>query len=967
VGHRARLAASRTEEGQAGVTPERWQEVKSVLADVLERAPGERQAYLDQTCTDPSLRREVESLILQHDQSDANFLEQPAFQPKEPPIGSRLGPYEIVARLGAGGMGVVYKARDTRLGRMVALKLLPSGALADQTARTRLLREAQHASSLNHPNIATIYEVGEDAGEIYIAMEFVEGRPLSKLIEHDGLPLETALRYALEISSALAHAHERGIVHRDLKPANVAVTSDGHAKVLDFGLAKRLPAETGGEATLSLNSLSGPGMIVGTLQYMAPETLRGEAADARTDIWALGVVLAEMLSGAPPFHGRTAFELSSAILREMPAPLPPRTPASLQAVTHRCLAKEREQRYQRASEAHAALEAIRAHTAPSVEMAPASTPRPSAPPAPKARRARRSLVIASGALLAILFLGLGAFEWWHLKQSSVPAAVPQENWAQITDFPDSAVAPALSPDGRILTFIRGDDTFIGAGQIYAKLLPDGEPVQLTHDELPKMSPQFSADGSTIAYTAGGWDTWTVPVLGGDSRLMLRNAEGLTWIDPDHLLFSEVKTGIHMAVVTATSTRDQSRDVYVPPRERGMAHRSALSPDRKWVLVVSMDNGGWVPCRLVPFDGSSLGNAVGPEQAACTYAGWSPDQKWMYLNSDKGGRFHIWRQRFPDGQPQQITSGPTEEEGIAMAPDGASLITSSGMRESTVWVRDRTGERQVSSEGFAGYPKFSPDAKKIYYLVRRHGISGEFISGELWSTDLESRRGERLLPDSLLTGYDISPGGTEVVFSAKDQAGQSRLWLASLDLRFSPRRFSSTLNEDEPHFDQANHIYFRAADGKLNFVYRMNADGSGRTKILANPIFEFYGVSPDGRWALVGQTLAENQPVHEFAVPVGGGAPVIVCAGYCVSQWAADGKSFVVAMSTMRGKSTFIVPISHPGALPPLPPNGLAPIAETQNINGVKVLDGAVVLGPTAELSATVREDVHRNLYRVPLQ
>jgi serine/threonine protein kinase/Tol biopolymer transport system component len=954
------------------VTPERWQEVKSVLAEALERAPAERHAYLEQTCTDPELRREVESLILQHEQTGGTFLAQPAFQSpafqppafqsKEPPVGSRLGPYEILARIGSGGMGVVYKARDTRLGRMVALKLLANGALADQTARARLLREAQHASSLNHPNIATIYEVGEDAGEIYIALEFVEGRPFSKVIEHDGLPLETALRYALEISAALAHAHERGIVHRDLKPANVAITLDGHAKVLDFGLAKRLPAEAG-EATLSLNSLSAPGTIVGTLQYMAPETLRGEPADARTDIWALGVVLSEMLSGAPPFHGRTAYELSSAILLELPAPLPPRIPASLQSVTKQCLAKEREQRYQRASEVRAALEAIRAHTAPSAEMV---VPLPAPPPTPKVHRPRRSLLIGAGALLAILLLALGAFEWFHLKPPP-PAAVPQENWAQITDFADSAVAPALSPDGRILTFIRGNDTFIGDGQIYAKLLPDGEPVQLTHDELPKMSPQFSSDGSTIAYTAGAWDTWTVPVLGGDARLMLRNAEGLTWIDPAHLLFSEIKTGIHMAVVTATSSRDQSRDVYVPPRERGMAHRSALSPDHKWVLIVSMDNGGWVPCRIVPFDGSSLGNAVGPQQAACTYAGWSPDQKWMYLNSDKGGRFHIWRQRFPDGEPQQITSGPTEEEGIAVTPDGSSLITSSGMRESTIWVRDRKGERQVSSEGYSQYPQFSPDGKKIYYLVRRHGISGAFISGELWVTDLESGRGEQLLPETLVTGYDISPDGTEVVFSAKDPAGQSHLWLASLDLRFPPREFSSPLNEDEPLWDRASRIYFRAAEGKSNFLYRMKEDGSERTKLLANPILEFHGMSPDGHWAMVAQTLAENQPVLEFAAPVDGGPPVIVCSVYCVSRWAADGKVFVVNISTMGGDKAVIFPVSVSNSLPALPPAGLGPNLGAENTNGAKVIDGAVILGPTADLSATVREDIHRNLYRVPLQ
>ena len=495
-----------------------------MLAAALERPPEQRSAYLDQNCTEPAVRREVESLLVAHD-NGGSFLDPPdstaaaGLPTKELRIGSRLSHYEVLARIAAGGMGVVYKARDTKLGRLVALKLLPQGTLADQTARARFLREAQNASSLNHPNIATIYEVGEDAGEIYIAMEFVEGRSLSAIIPGDGFAIETALRYGIEISAALAHAHDRGIIHRDLKPANVAVTLEGHVKVLDFGLAKRMSSVEVTEATRSMNSLTEAGMIVGTLPYMAPETLRGEPVDARTDIWALGVVLSEMLAGAPPFHGRTAYELSSAILREMPGPLPGRVPLGLQSVTQRCLAKEREQRYQRASEVCAALEAIQAHTAEIV-------------PAPAQRRFRfRPLLIGSG-VAAFFLLGLGILEWFHLA-GSTPPVVPQEEWVQLTDFADSAVAPTLSPDGRMLAFIRGEDTFIGAGQVYAKLLPNGDPVELTHDGVTKMSPQFSPDSSKIAYTVDGWNTWSVPSLGGEARLMLPNAEGLTWIDPGH--------------------------------------------------------------------------------------------------------------------------------------------------------------------------------------------------------------------------------------------------------------------------------------------------------------------------------------------------------------------------------------------------------------------------------------------------
>lgn len=940
------------------MTPEQWQQVKRVLAEALERAPEQRSAYLDQACTDPALRREVESLITAHANGDTSFMDPAAIEATMLPNGRKLAHYEIVARIGAGGMGVVYKARDTKLGRLAALKVLADGSLASATARARMLREARNASALNHPNIATVYEVGEDGGQIYIAMELVEGHPLNDVIQRDGMAPEAVTRYALQIASALSHAHERGIVHRDLKPANVVVTADGYVKVLDFGLAKRLSASEIELATVSHETLTQIGSIVGTLPYMAPETLRGEEADARADVWALGAVMYEMAAGASPFRGRTPYELSSAILRETPPALPPRVPSNLQAVMQRCLAKEREQRYQRASEVRAALEMIAPHSAAAEGTASART-----------RRWWRG----AGAGAVVLALLAGGMMEWMRRNAMTPIAASQENWVQLTDFADSAISPALSPDGRILAFIRGDDTFIGPGQIYAKVLPDGEPVQLTNDSRSKMSPEFSPDGSTIAYTVGSWSTWSVPVLGGEARLMMPNADGLTWVDADHLLFSEILSGLHMAVATATTTRAQSRLVYVPPRERGMAHRSAISPDHKWILIAEMDNGGWLPCRLAPFDGSSSGQRVGPQDAACTYVAWSPDQKWMYMSSDKGGRFHLWRQRFPDGKPQQVTTGPTEEEGIAMAPDGASLITSVGLRESTIWVHDERGERQVSSEGFAQNPQFSPDGKKVYYLVQPHGVSGEFVSGQLWAVDLATGRGERLLPGALVTGYDLSPDGTKVAYSVKDDDGESRLWIASLDFRFPPREIASGVNEDQPQWDRAGHLYFRAAEGKSNFLYRMNEDGSGRSKVLGNPILEFHAISPDGRWATVYETVGSNPEPHAIAAPLDGGTPQIVCMFYCVSSWSDNGKEFgVIVWGMGQGLKTALLPVNPATGLPSVPHDGITTADRTEGMNldvekGVKVLDGPAIPGETPDVWAIQREDVHRNLFRVPLK
>ena len=270
-------------------------------------------------------------------------------------IGQTLDHYRIVEKIGEGGMGVVYRARDEVLNRDVALKLLLPGAL-EKVGGGHLLREAQTASSLSHPNICTIHQVGQSGNDFYVVMELIEGRSLSDSITATGLSMETVMRYGVQIADALAHAHDRGVVHRDLKGSNVMITAEGRVKVLDFGLATRLEREEISELTLSYDSLESK--LVGTLPYMAPEVLRGQKGDHLSDVWALGVLLYEAAAGKLPFRGNTGFEVTAAILREPLSPLPSTVPHGLAAVIQHCLMKEREERYQRASELRAALEAV---------------------------------------------------------------------------------------------------------------------------------------------------------------------------------------------------------------------------------------------------------------------------------------------------------------------------------------------------------------------------------------------------------------------------------------------------------------------------------------------------------------------------------------------------------------------------------------------------------------------------------
>ena len=346
---------------------QRWVRVKAVFLEALERPEHERSDFVIRACVDDAELRDEVTSLLASERAAASFCETPAagilglgvvadpgsVSRLEP--GTRLGAYEVTAFLSAGGMGEVYRARHTVLNRPVAIKTV-SPRLADPIAKRRLIREAQHASVLNHPNICTIYEVGDAGGMPFVVMELVEGRPLSDMLHATAPALDDALAYGTQIADALEHAHQHGIVHRDLKSSNIVVDTNGRPIVLDFGLARRLPQEAGdapGDSTVTAQ-----GALAGTLSHMAPEVLLGGRADARSDVWSLGVLLYELTTGGLPFTGRTPFETSSAILSEPPRPMSSRVPLAVRLVIARCLVKDPDARYQRAGEVRAALDAI---------------------------------------------------------------------------------------------------------------------------------------------------------------------------------------------------------------------------------------------------------------------------------------------------------------------------------------------------------------------------------------------------------------------------------------------------------------------------------------------------------------------------------------------------------------------------------------------------------------------------------
>jgi DNA-binding winged helix-turn-helix (wHTH) protein/Tol biopolymer transport system component len=578
-----------------------------------------------------------------------------------------------------------------------------------------------------------------------------------------------------------------------------------------------------------------------------------------------------------------------------------------------------------------------------------------------AARAVKWLVLVPAAFLVVV----GVI--WGLRQKSGQRKDRTErgkvSYTQVTNFTDSAVSPALSSDGRMVAFYRGDSGFLTPDQIWVKWLPQGEPVQVTNDPKLKYGVAFSPDGSRIAYTTfisetSEWKTFTISPLGGAPTLLLSNAAGLTWLDQHRVLFSEVETGVHMGIVTATENRSDYRKFYFPQHERMMAHYSYASPDRQSALVVEMDPV-WQRCRLISLQSSSESRQVGP-QGPCTSAAWSPDGRWMYFGAEVAGAHHLWRERFPEGQLEQITYGPTEEDGVAMAPDGHSLITSIGLRESAIWMHDKQGDRALSSEGYVlpSSAKFSSDGKLLYYLMR-YDLSAS--SSGLWRRDLESAKTEAILPGMSMLAYDVSSDGKAVVFSTQPPGKASQLWLAPLDGSSPPRQLSST-GEGAPHFGPDGQVLFQFSDGKANYIGRINKDGTGRSKSLPDPVLALLGISPDRRWLITDSSAAI------LATSIRGGSPRRICMGWCSAAWAPDGKFLYIGLppnSGLPSAKTLAIPVPAGEMLPRLPSSGIRGAEDAKAIRGTRLLDGWFIApGPDPSTFAYVKTTMHRNLYRI---
>ena len=511
------------------MTAERWHQITEIFHAALAREAAERQAFLASRCVgDSSLRRDVEAMLDAHQQGSgfgepAAVLPTPLDAPSSVSgvtlvAGTRVGPYEIVSLLDVGGMGAVYRARDSRLRRDVAVKVLLPAVVGDADRLARFAREARVLASLNHPHIAQIFGLEESNGVQALVMELVEGPTLADRIARGPLPLEEALRIAQQIAEALEAAHEQHIVHRDLKPANIKLRSDGTVKVLDFGLAKaRDRAADGSErnATMSSAGLSVPGLVLGTACYMAPEQAKGLPVDRRADLWAFGCVVFEMLTGRRAFTGDSVPDVLVQVIEHTPdwQRLPAKTPSLIRQLLRRCLEKDPKRRLDSAAVARLEIEETRTTPARDVSDHTAA--------------ARSQQVLRWVAAVALLS---GAASLWLLVNRQAPpmsASLPRlQNAFQVTFGLDVESYPTWSPDGGRLAYQAGHDGFyyIGNHDIWVTQVGSGEPVNLTEDSPANdRMPSWSPDGRQIAFFSnrdGEWGVYTVSAIGGNAQKVL---------------------------------------------------------------------------------------------------------------------------------------------------------------------------------------------------------------------------------------------------------------------------------------------------------------------------------------------------------------------------------------------------------------------------------------------------------------
>ena len=830
--------------------PERWQRIESIFQKALDAGEDRRARVLVESCAgDDSLLREVESLLAQHEHA-AEFMERPAFAgagaplPPRPgsedshsagiPAGTVIGHYRIVGKIGSGGMGVVYDAEDLKLGRHVALKFLPEEVAGHPRALQRFRLEAQAASALNHPNICTIHEVDEVDGLVFIVMELLEGRTLKQTISGKPLPLETVIDFGVQIAGAIDAAHAKGVVHRDIKPANIFVMKQRRIKVLDFGLAKltRLPPnfkETG------MTGGTEPGMVMGTVGYMSPEQLRGQGVDGRTDIFAFGAILYEMLAGRRAFEKPTSAETMAAILNEEPpaiSELAPNTPPALVRIVKHCLEKDPEQRFQSASDLAFALQAL-------PESSGAMTP------AGVKHYLPRRIWVAAVLSVALIIVALVL---WKLVFS--PQRAPKVlSFSKLTNDGQPKFGPMVT-DGSRIYFNQGTPDGFGHVHIHQVSAKGGEVTRLP---LPLNAPEvldLSRDATELLVAnydglGKGNSYWVEPVAGGAPRQVgtLRGQDASFGADGTSLIYNK-GTGYVVTTELYSVSRDGSASRKLLATD-GYASGFRFSPDGSR-LRFTLENRV-AKTTSVMEAASNVTGLVKMFDGCC--GEWTPDGRFFIFQKSIDGRSNIWAVpdgrrlwRTPSGRPTPLTAGPLDFEYPLPSKDGRQIFAiATSQRGEVVRYDARSGDfvpylPGISAEALA----FSPDGKWVTYT--------SYPEGTLWRSKVDGTEPLQLtFPPMQAFLPRWSPDRKTIVFSAKQPDTAWNIYLISSEGGTPERLPSEHSLMDANWSPDGNWLVFAPVDDPNAPIYTMDLRTKRVSALPGSSGLYSSHWSPDGRF------------------------------------------------------------------------------------------------------------------------
>jgi Tol biopolymer transport system component len=833
--------------------------------------------------------------------------------------------YRIVAELGQGGMGVVYKAEDTRLGRLVALKFLPESLSSDAQALDRFRREARAASALNHPHICTIHDIEEHDGRLFIVMELLEGKTLRERIAAKRLQLDAVLALSMQIAEALGAAHAKGIIHRDIKPANIFVTETGQAKILDFGLAK-LAAEGESTAETTLGSVPNalvttPGQTMGTVAYMSPEQVRGEELDVRTDIFSFGAVVYEMVTGNLAFPGATTGVVFDAILNKPVAVtgIDPAVPAELVHILDKALEKDRDLRYQSVREMRADLARLKRDSAASGSMSAAGAATRAAHP----RKRRGALIAALSGVAAIAVMTVAYFLWLRPK-ANVPAA-RQSALSRVTFEEGLQAMPTWSPDGR---FIAYSSNQAGNFDIWVQPLGGGQAIQVTRDAANDWQPVWSPDGNSLAFRSEreGGGIYVVPAFGGRERKLASMGYWPEWSSDGSKILVVLRPPLQQASLVVPHVHLLDPNGGPPQRilEAELAQFSNVGrimwhPDGRRISFYAMKGGegafwtqpiaGGPPVAAIVSD--DVERAAKEQGVTIVNARWAPAANALYIEGMSRGVRNLWRVDVDPvtlqwiGGPTRLTTGAGVDGDVSVAPDGDKLAFVTKSETSRLWslpfdprTRRVTGDAAPITPANLSVSSFdlSANGTTVVYVSMRPGGT----SMELWSRSLDSGQSVLLSQASTFFSPRVSRDGTRVAvrITREGLAGRRLAWLTigRSDERLLP---PAATNPTDWSADGDRILHSCLSPDKAVALCSSPAAATNATEsqpVVADPGYSIWQgrYSPDGRWVLFNAQSRKQAGVSVLGVVSAAGGKWTPLTDTTLwadkPRWAPDGKA-----------------------------------------------------------------------------